>query len=372
MLSGSAALEPPSGTALPPGGYRALLKGKRILVAEDTPTNQEIILAVLDLAGVKTVLADTGEKAVAQAAASRFHAVLMDLQMPVMDGFEAARAIRKQAHGQDIPIIAMTAHALKEDEARCLAAGMDAYISKPINQEKLFSTLIRHIYATDTDTLPGTEPIPVLNALDNTDIVLPEKLPGIDIGRAMAALSVSSPVFMRILSTFLRDIPSVLKGIKSAWGADDKERVIRLTHSLKGSAGGIGAIKTHDIALEMEILCRNAACLPRMNAAGITELEKAVNEVLTAICTIMPSPESDALPPALDNGGPDTEKLATLLNKLARALEFPELTELDLLLDQLDAFATHSEISRLKDQILSHDYEPARQTVQKLQTIFNG
>ncbi len=372
VLSGSAALEPPSGTALPPGGYRALLKGKRILVAEDTPTNQEIILAVLDLAGVKTVLADTGEKAVAQAAASRFHAVLMDLQMPVIDGFEAARAIRKQAHGRDIPIIAMTAHALKEDEARCLAVGMDAYISKPINQEKLFSTLVRHIYATDTDTLPGTEPIPVLNALDNTDIVLPEKLPGIDISRAMAALGISSPVFMRILSTFLRDIPSVLKGIKSAWGADDKERVIRLTHSLKGSAGGIGAIKTHDIALEMEILCRNAACLPRMNAAGITELEKAVNEVLTAIYTIMPSPESDALPPALDNGGPDTEKLATLLNKLARALEFPELTELDLLLDQLDAFATHSEISRLKDQILSHDYEPARQTVQKLQTIFNG
>jgi PAS domain S-box-containing protein len=360
-------------SALPPGEYRALLKGKRILVAEDNPTNQEIILAVLDLAGITSVLADNGEKAVTKAAVQPFHAVLMDLQMPVMDGFEATRAIRKLDNGRNLPIIAMTAHALKEDETRCRDAGMDDYISKPINQEKLFSSLIRHIYDADPTPLPKTVsdsslgPDPT-QAIAGGQISLPPELPGLQIHKAMTALGVSESVFLRILTTFLRDITSVLDQIKSAWHQADREKVIRLIHSLKGSTSGIGAETAHKLALDMENLCRQSAHLIEMDAAGLPDLEKEINEVLVSIGTVVPAPDPDR-PHASLNKTADTKTLCTVLAALEQALEFPELTELDDLLEKLSAHADIDEITVLKDQILSHDYEIARHTAHELQTI---
>jgi len=121
--------------------YKNFLRGIRILVAEDNPTNQEIALAILKGAGIVVEIAKNGKKAVEALQRSRFDAVLMDIQMPEMDGYEATRIIRKDPKFKSLPIIAMTAHAMKGDEEKCLEAGMDGYVSKPISQDRLFHTI---------------------------------------------------------------------------------------------------------------------------------------------------------------------------------------------------------------------------------------
>ncbi|MBW2568869.1 MAG: response regulator [Deltaproteobacteria bacterium] len=118
--------------------YKKRLQGIRILVAEDNFTNQEIALAILEGAGIIAKIVDNGEKAVEAVRKGRFDAVLMDIQMPEMDGYEATKTIRKNPKFKSLPIIAMTAHAMEGDEEKCLRAGMDGYVSKPINQDRLF------------------------------------------------------------------------------------------------------------------------------------------------------------------------------------------------------------------------------------------
>ncbi|MBF0226793.1 MAG: response regulator [Desulfobacterales bacterium] len=125
--------------------FKKRIKGCRILVAEDNLTNQEIARAVLEGAGVIIEIANNGKEAVELVKISDFDAVLMDMQMPEMDGYEATRIIRKDLKFKSLPIIAMTAHAMKGDEEKCLSAGMDGYVTKPINQEILFKTLSKMI-----------------------------------------------------------------------------------------------------------------------------------------------------------------------------------------------------------------------------------
>jgi CheY-like chemotaxis protein len=125
--------------------FKKRIKGCRILVAEDNITNQLIARAVLEGAEIIVEIANNGKEAVEMVKKSVFDAVLMDVQMPEMDGYEATQKIRMESQFKSLPIIAMTAHAMKGDKEKCLAAGMDGYIPKPINQEILFKTLSKMI-----------------------------------------------------------------------------------------------------------------------------------------------------------------------------------------------------------------------------------
>ena len=109
----------------------------RILLVEDNPVNQRLAQRILEHSGYSVVMAGNGKEALAALTGQRFDLILMDVQMPVMDGFEATRAIREHEHGSHIPIIAITAHAMTGDRERCLAAGMDGYLTKPIRSAEL-------------------------------------------------------------------------------------------------------------------------------------------------------------------------------------------------------------------------------------------
>lgn len=122
-----------------------VLRGKRILVVEDNPTNQALTRALLEKAGIHVTIGDNGHEALIVLGTEKFDAVLMDVQMPVMDGYEATRIIRKDPFLSDLPVIAMTANAIIGDEEKCLDAGMDGYISKPVNRKALFKILVELI-----------------------------------------------------------------------------------------------------------------------------------------------------------------------------------------------------------------------------------
>ncbi len=356
--------------------YRSMLRGKQILVAEDTPTNQEIILAVLALAGIETLLVDTGKKAVEAVQTQDFHAVLMDLQMPEMDGFEATRVIRRQKDKTRLPIIAMTAHTMKEDEGKCMAAGMNGYISKPINQDKLFKTLINLMHQQK----PGTPEAPtektVQLPLADSGIILsrlPKQIPGLELQRAVNSLGVSEEVFLHILDTFFKNHEAIITQIETAWANGDSDAVTTMLHSLKGSASGIGAMELNFLVRDMESLCKLSPVLPALDQAGLAVLENALTIVLASIKTLSsmnidPKGPSDEKEPAqLDSG-----KAMNILHTLGKALDFPELGELEQLMAELTSACDHPLVDRVKKHIDTHDHDLAKQDVENLQSQLEG
>jgi len=353
--------EPDHPTSL--AGYKEKLEGKRILVAEDTPTNQEIIRAVLNLAGIQTILVKNGAKAMKAVQSSEFHALLMDIQMPEMDGFEATRIIRQLKNKTQLPIIAMTAHTLKEDEGKCMAAGMNAYISKPINQDKLFKTLIRLIPELDS------EPSKTAGSVDEkfcdpSDASLPKNVPGIELDRAISALGVPPKIFLNILNTFSRNHERIITDIKLAWETGDKLRIATLAHNLKGSAAGIGAFEVQKLAQDLEGLCKNTPKLPPIEKAELGMLDRSMTLVLTSIKDLVPDD-------AKKTRQTDINKTMTLLSSLEKALDFPELRELEILCTKLETVCTHPKTNEIKAHMSVHDHDLARQSVRQLQSILN-
>ncbi len=345
--------------------YRTFLEGRKLLVAEDTPTNQEIILAILELAGIETTLADTGIKAVEAVKHQEFDAVLMDIQMPEMDGFETTRAIRRQKGKGQLPIIAMTAHTLKEDESKCIAAGMNGYISKPVNQDKLFKTLITFIHGQNTD-------LPVQDTEEPTELTgsLPKQVPGIELEEAIKTIGIDANAFINILQTFYKSYEHIANHIESAWISRNREEVITQLHTLKGSAGGIGATELHGRVLELEKLCRETSRLPAMEKAALAPLENALDTVLTSIGFIMS--EQQTLKKETPRVRVDLVKTGAILTRLEHALKFPEIEELETLMEELESVFEHPVIRELKSHIASHDHELAEESVTNLQTILEG
>jgi two-component system, sensor histidine kinase len=203
---------------------------RRILLAEDNIVNQQVACGLLTDRGHLVTVAANGEEAIATIAREPFDLILMDLQMPVMGGFEATHIIRERERGATtrLPIVAMTAHAMAGDEERCLAAGMDGYLAKPIDAEKLFRIVEAGAGASE-DTI----------AFDEPDLL--KRLCG---NQALKA---------RVLRVFAEDCPSRLAEISAAIADGDAERVRRAAHALKGSSGNVAARGLADAAHALEL-----------------------------------------------------------------------------------------------------------------------
>ncbi len=194
-------------------------RGLRILVAEDNPVNQALILRVLQKQGHVPELASNGREAVALAATGRFDLAFMDVQMPEMDGFAATAAIRERekVHGAHLPIYAMTAHAIKGDKERCLAAGMDGYISKPVEFSKI------------QQVLDGVRPQP------------PYPTPVWDHHQALSGVGGDEQLLREIAEMFLQGYPQAVSDLRRALAGRDAEMLGRIAHRLKGEVGCFGA-----------------------------------------------------------------------------------------------------------------------------------
>ncbi len=227
-------------------------QGARVLVAEDNPINQQVAREILESAGIAADAADNGRAAVEKVAAASgdaaYDAVLMDVQMPEMDGFEATRRIRRLAQGGDLPVIAMTAHAMKEDRERCRAAGMNDYIIKPIETARLFAVLAGRMAdkvvprAETADRRPAPpDAAPALTSL-----------PGVDAAAALQRLGGNENLFRRLLAEFSRDYGDAGRRIRAFLEADDPAAAQQLCHTVKGVAGNLSADGLHGAARELE------------------------------------------------------------------------------------------------------------------------
>jgi signal transduction histidine kinase/CheY-like chemotaxis protein len=201
----------------------------RLLLAEDNPVNQKVMLSLLQRIGHQTSVAPNGRAAVDLATRQRFDLVFMDVQMPEMDGFAATVEIRRleQASGRHLPIVAMTAHALKGDRERCLATGMDGYISKPINFQRVEEELER--LCGDLCLAPSPASAPAAKEL------------AWDRDQALRRMNGDKPLLEEIVGIFLREYPKSMAELRAAIPAHDFAAVRVVAHTLKGELGYLSA-----------------------------------------------------------------------------------------------------------------------------------
>jgi len=221
----------------------------RILVAEDNPMNQKLAVTLLKKAGYSVDAVETGRRVIEILNRTAYHLVLMDVQMPEMDGFETTRAIReREGKKQHTPIIAMTAHAMKGDRERCLQAGMDDYISKPIEPQELFDAIKKWTSSCDhKKVIAGQE------KSENDDTL--KGIP-LNLEIALSRFDGDKEFFMEMLQKFLNYAPERLQILDEAVKKGDAKVLEKEAHSIKGAAGNLGAKPIADLTLKLELIGR--------------------------------------------------------------------------------------------------------------------
>ncbi len=225
--------------AIPKADHESIEKacGAKILLVEDNEINQQVAIELLEQAGLRVTVACDGEEAVNQVFSNLYDAILMDLQMPKKDGYEATREIRAQDRFKDLPIIAMTANAMTGDKEKCIAAGMNDHIGKPINIKDLFSKLSKWI-----KPVAGADfKAPVTQPKAEKEIQLPD-LPGIDTELGISRVGGNKKLYRNLLIKFRDDYADTVNEIKTQLLDNDLKTAERTAHTLKGVAGNIGAV----------------------------------------------------------------------------------------------------------------------------------
>ncbi len=219
----------------PPGVEK--IKGAKILLVEDNEINQEVAQEILKKAGLSVIIADNGEKAVALFQQEEVDAILMDVHMPVMDGFNATREIRKLKGGSWIPIIAMTADAINVKNDKSLDAGMDDYLSKPINPDKLYAALVKWIKPREQQTAAQAE-AQGKRGMEGVGFTV---VPGINMPAGLELVGGNTALYRKILEQFYQSYSDASRQIQGAIDNGDSKRAQQLAHTIKGTSGNIGA-----------------------------------------------------------------------------------------------------------------------------------
>ena len=338
----------------------ASLAGMRLLLAEDNLINQQVAREILERAGAEVVVAVDGVETVAhfEARPEGFDAVLMDVQMPEMDGYEATAAIRrleKRGGGARLPIIAMTANAMSGDRERCLEAGMDDHVAKPVDVRLLLTTLARWC---------GVEAVTVAGGERSLIEGLPATLPGIDMAKLGERLGGNATLARQLLNQFRIDNARIVEVIRMALSDGDRDMARRLTHTLKGVGGNLAAAEVHAAALALEqAIDRGDGVLDE----PLSALERAVAEVVEAAGLAADTVTEEASPTEAGAVAEMDERLVESLRELDAMLEandFNATTRYQELRPALAALAEAAELESVDGMFTRLDFPAAREALQ--------
>ncbi len=265
--------------AAPTASPRALA-GLQVLIVEDNAINQEIAATLVRRAGATPLLAGDGRQALKIVdAGAEVDAVLMDCQMPVLDGYETTKAIRERETDTHLPIIAMTANAMQGDRERCLEAGMDDYLAKPLEPGRLIDTLARHVGRTALSP-PSRQ---------SDSVQLPE-LDGFALDDALRRLDGSRSLLLTLLQRFRNDHCNTAQQIREALAADDRHAAQLHAHSLKGAAGSLGAYDLAEQAQALELALQQDG----IDEAPLLCIEESLQRIKQALDEQTPGSEPAA------------------------------------------------------------------------------
>ncbi|MBM4200016.1 MAG: PAS domain S-box protein, partial [Gammaproteobacteria bacterium] len=300
---------------------RADYASSRLLVVEDNAVNREVVLALLEEIGIRADLATNGAEAVAMARDRRYDLILMDVQMPVLDGLAATRAIRGLTDGAAVPIVAMTANAFDEDRARCLGAGMNGMLVKPIEPSALFDVVAERLTVREGLALPPRPGTPAAERLPGSAAEALGHLECIDTQRGLTYTGGDAARYLRALRMFGEGHGADPVRLQEMFEDGRWQDAEHLTHALKGVAALLGATQLQGRAADLEVVLR-----ARAERAVLEETLAALEAAHRAVLSV--------LPPALSF--PATEKLPVASGAAIRR----ELLELEALLAEDNAAAT--------------------------------
>jgi two-component system, sensor histidine kinase and response regulator len=338
------------------------IRGASILLVEDNEINQQVAIELLEKEDFVVSVANNGKEACEAVVNWDYDVVLMDLQMPEMNGYEATHEIRKNPKFKDLPIIAMTAHAMAGDRERSLEAGMNDHVTKPIDPDQLFITLVKWIKPGEREFVP----------MDDEEIEeavaeeLPPELPGIDLETGLRRVAGNKKLYRKLLLSFRANYSQVAEEIKQALDKDDQERAQRLAHTVKGVSGNIAANDVFTSAEAMD------SALKHQDTTRYESLLKDLAESLEYVANSIGALEQEE-PSASDalSGGEDSAvdkpKAASLLAELKVLLE-EDFSEAETRLEDLSVLLRLSpareELKKLETQIGEYDSDGASETIE--------
>lgn len=357
----------PQGPFLHKANRGSPLSGMKLLVVDDNATNQEIARELLMGAGADVDVAANGVEAVSalRDRSAAYHAVLMDIQMPKMDGYTATRKIRSELGLKDLPIIAMTANVMAEDRQACFAAGMNEHVGKPFDFEKLVEVLQR---VTDWQSIAAA-PVEAKT--------LPDAAEGFVFAEALRRLNNNRSLMITQLRTFVREHGNDLATAREHLQSGERDAAIRLLHSLKGLAGTLGA----------QLLARNLAEVEKglrdsdeinINVRRVVRVEYLLNEALDEFAAFADALEktvrnaSASATPAVEDV--DIKAVGELLAVLRTQLQTRNLSALQQFADLKKQLPPQSleELSAMEELLNKLDFAGALQALEKLQQRIEG
>ncbi len=361
------------------------LRGAYILLVEDNVINQQVATELLQQAGIKVNIANNGKEAVEKIAESsgkeelQYDGVLMDCQMPVMDGYEATREIRKtEDRGQrtedgkgkpatrNIPIIAMTANTMAGDREKCLEAGMNDHVGKPVNPRELFSTMTKWIQPKDKK-LAHERHEKEKEKGKVEEITLPV-LTGIDTKTGLSRVGGNKKLYRKILTDFREDYGNTVEEIKDKLDEGDINTAERLTHTIKGVAGNIGADFLLKKATDLEATIKNEDT--EKYKEGLENLESAVKSIMDSLKAL--KPEESAEKKKVDDDAPVStkEELIGILEKLHPWLKKKKPKESKAIMEEVNSLNwpenLEKEIANLNKFVKRYKFKDADNSVQDL------
>ena len=318
------------------------LQGKRILLVEDNEMNLEVASEFLEQVGIILSIATNGQIALDKLSQQHFDLVLMDCQMPVMDGYQATQAIRKRPELANLPVVAMTANAMAGDRDMCIRAGMNDHIAKPIEVNVLYQTLLKYLapasetvaVVTSAQTMPSNTKYGAGNSAEQIVLLKWPEHPELDIDRGLQLVQHSARLYQRIFDRFVSSQRNVVEQVRKAIAANQVEDAVRIAHTLKGLAGNLSSAKLVELARLLELHLTEGAPFE----AELVQIQQLVASICDAIEYAKPAAVNPAEPQDVDLLS--TEDLRAALQALRQNL------------DDADASAV-AKIDALKPQVSS-------------------
>ncbi len=337
--------------------------GARVLLVEDNKVNQQVAGELLHSLGFDVTTADNGREALDFIEREEYDAVLLDLQMPIMDGYETTRQIRSEKKRQNLPVIAMTAAALIQDKEKCLAAGMNDHIAKPIDPDMLVATLAKWIKPQRDIT--GNDFNAQLQVENNMGE--PFALPGFDLQSAVRRMGGNWTALHKTLNVFLSEFSTMKQSLLENIEQRELRQAAKNIHTIKGASGNIGAVRLHDAAAAFEQELKSGS------DAGWKRFEEAYDEtiqVLEQACDDTLQPEEMDAPPAYD-----MSELRGLLADLKSLLQQQRIVPEKLLTDLSDMVSgtkMDAPFRRLVRQVDGFEYADAVNAVNSIEELFSS
>jgi len=334
-----------------------LIQGARILLVEDNEINQQVATEILEAAGARVTVAGNGVEAVNRViekeGVQKFDIVLMDLQMPVMDGYEATGKIRADKRFKDLPIIGLTAHTMAEQRQQCLDIGMNDHVAKPIDPEILVKTIARWIHSKKNAVVFAQK-----DTATEAEMSIPD-LPGIDTTGALKRVLGNKKLYLKLLKSFLRGHSAGAEDIAHAMEEEDLTLAERLAHTIKSVSGNIGANKLYDASKILERTIKNG--VGKETASSLAVFKKELKHVIDVLVPVA----SDAAKETEIRRGAENisvEKITPMMVKLHQFLVNDDGEAMDYLdevwADLVDTFGD-DRVKALKEEVDRFAFEKA-------------